>query len=218
VARLPLFPLGTVHFPGLVLPLHVFEPRYRALVDDLRVLPEEAREFGVVAIRAGHEVGADAVGALHEVGCSTLIRRLTMLPDGRSELVTVGERRFRLDAVHHDRPYLVGEVTWLPDDDPAPDADVELLVAAVQARFLAYRTLLTDEDAPELPDDPAALSYLLAASMLLEQVDRQRLLAVDRADDRLRRLLRLLHREALLVGTLRAVPAPDLARVAGSLN
>jgi len=106
-ARLPLFPLGTVLFPGLVLPLHVFEPRYRDLVRDLLALPAgQAREFGVVAIQRGWEVGAEAVAGdatapatsatltLHEVGCTAEIRQVTELPDGRFDLTTVGRRRF----------------------------------------------------------------------------------------------------------------------------
>ena len=86
--RLPLFPLGTVLFPGLVLPLHIFEPRYRTLVADLVALPEsEPRRFGVVAIRAGREVGADGVRALHAVGCTAELRQVQRHEDGRYDIV-----------------------------------------------------------------------------------------------------------------------------------
>ena len=101
-----MFPLGTVLFPGLVLPLHIFEERYRDLVRHLVALPADApREFGVVAIRQGWETlpaagpattaPASAAVTLHEVGCTAELRQVTELPDGRFDIVTVGRRRFR---------------------------------------------------------------------------------------------------------------------------
>src|SRR4051794_6839646 len=94
--RLPLFPLSTVLVPGLVLPLHIFEPRYRQLVSDLEALPEDDREFGVVAIREGREVGAGSLRALYDVGCAATLQQVTQLPDGRSQILSTGARRFRL--------------------------------------------------------------------------------------------------------------------------
>ena len=89
--RLPLFPLNAVLVPGLVLPLHIFEPRYRVLVQALLELPEDAeRRFGVVAIRSGREVGADGVRALHAVGCTAELREVTPYADGRFDLVDRG--------------------------------------------------------------------------------------------------------------------------------
>src|SRR5262245_13729363 len=118
-APLPLFPLGTVLFPGLVLPLRVFEARYRTLVQDLSALPADvAREVGVVAIRRGWEVerngpggGSLSAGAtpdLYDVGCTAEIRDITEHPDGRYDLVSVGRRRFRLLHLMPDAgtPYL----------------------------------------------------------------------------------------------------------------
>ena len=91
---------GSVLFPGLALPLHIFEERYRLLVARLSEGEDDIdRSFGVVAIRAGHEVGASSVAALHEVGTTALLRRVTPYPDGRSDIVSVGARRFRLHAV-----------------------------------------------------------------------------------------------------------------------
>src|SRR5258706_10638783 len=114
--RLPLFPLGTVLSPGLVLPLHVFEERYRALVRDLVDQPDGTpREFGVVAIQRGwevdHHTGSSASLTLHEVGCSAQIRQVTEHPDGRFDLVTVGHRRVSLHANHYStQTYLCGPV------------------------------------------------------------------------------------------------------------
>ena len=128
--RLPLFPLGTVLFPGLVLPLHVFEERYRDLVRDLLELPEQDRRFGVVAIREGREVGADGVTALHEVGCVARLRQVTPYDDGRFDIVAAGVGRFRLTGLADGAAYATGLVEPLldqlgPADEAALQRDVE---------------------------------------------------------------------------------------------
>jgi Lon protease-like protein len=217
-ARLPLFPLGTVLFPGLVLPLHIFEPRYRSLIRDLMELPaDQSREFGVIAIRSGWEApaagGLTAGGSLslYEIGCTAEIRQITEHPDGRFDIVTVGRRRFRLtELVSDPAPYLVGEVDML--GEPAGDeAALDRLATTVLELFQRYITLMR-QDAPEvgeqLPDRPAVLSYLVAASAALSLEDRQRLLAADDAVLRLRAERSMLRRELTLLSRLRAVPAP----------
>jgi Lon protease-like protein len=218
--RLPLFPLGTVLFPGLVLPLHIFEPRYRALIRDLMDLPaDQTREFGVIAIRGGWEVPATSPGGLtaggsltlYDVGCTAEIRQINEHPDGRFDIVTVGRRRFRLAELASDpSPYLVGEVDLLTEatgDEPS----VERLATAVLELFQRYITLMR-RDAPEvgeqLPDRPAVLSYLVAASAALSIDDKQRLLAAADTAKRLRAERSLLRRELALLSRLRAVPAP----------
>lgn len=214
--RLPLFPLGTVLFPGLVLPLHVFEPRYRELVQDLLALPERARRFGVVAIREGREVGADGVTALYDVGCAAQLRSVQGHADGRYDLVTVGAGRFVLDALVPGRSYLTGEVTWLPDD--VGDAgEAAVLDPAVRRAFATYLAALVAAGAgevslPELPDDPLVLSHLVGATVLLDLDERQALLGARTGTVRLRAELQLLRREAVLIGLLRAVPSPLLTR------
>ena len=135
--RLPLFPLGLVLVPGLVLPLHVFEERYRVLVRDLLALPEQERRFGVVAIRSGREVGADGVRALHEVGCTAVLRRTQAYDDGRFDVVSTGGERFRLTGVQHDRPYLTGTVELLGDDIGPPD-EAAVLAAAVGPAYVDH--------------------------------------------------------------------------------
>src|SRR6201999_4541153 len=115
---LPLFPLSTVLFPGMRLPLHIFEERYRLLVAHLRTQPEP-RRFGVVAIRKGREVGADGITALYEVGGGATVRQITTRDDGRYDLATVGTDRFRLLLVDDSRPYFQGEVELLRDDAAA---------------------------------------------------------------------------------------------------
>ncbi|WP_091291206.1 LON peptidase substrate-binding domain-containing protein [Micromonospora halophytica] len=218
-ARLPVFPLATVLFPGLVLPLHIFEERYRTLIRDLVGRPAGApREFGVVAIRTGWEVAPAAGRAvpggevtLHEVGCTAELRQVTELDDGGFDIVTVGRRRFRIaDVDHAAAPYLTAEVQWLPEPT-GTDEVTELLAARVIAVFRQYLALVRpgeQEVSEQLPEDPTVLSHLVAATAALTVADRQRLLAVDDTAARLRAELRLLNREAALLRQVRAVPVP----------
>lgn len=212
-------------FPGLVLPLHVFEERYRLLVRDLLELPEDQRQFGVVAIREGREVGTDGVSALFEVGCTARLRRVEPYDDGRYDLVTVGAELFRLTALHEgtsDRPYLTGEVEWLPDT-AGNDDEATLLGAPVRETYSSYLDALGEAtgqqvQVPDLPADPLVLSHLVAATMLLDLADRQDLLEQPDGRTRLRKELRLLRREAGFLSVLTAAPAPELARTPYSSN
>jgi Lon protease-like protein len=221
--RLPLFPLGTVLFPGLVLPLHIFEERYRRLVRELRKLPEgPQRRFGVVAIRQGHEVGESGARALYEIGCTAEVHTIHELPEGRFQIVASGTRRFRLHEVDTVEAYPCGEVEFLPD---VAGADAQVPALAVNALFLAYqhalRGLRRDDDAegvPTLPSDPLVLSYLVAAAMVLDLPEKQTLLAQTDAAARLRAESVLLRRENHLIPTLRSLPAVDLTRADIGLN
>jgi uncharacterized protein len=124
---IPLFPLGTPLFPGVVLPLQIFEPRYRRLVHDLLALPEagDRRFFGVVAIRQGWEVEAVAPAeALYDIGCTARVQAVRPQPDGGFRVVTVGGERFRLldVVVGEDPPYLQAEVEWMVEEERAEEA------------------------------------------------------------------------------------------------
>ena len=221
--RLPLFPLGLVLLPGLLLPLHVFEDRYRDLVRDLLELPEGSRRFGVVAIREGREVGADGVTALHEVGVVAQLRRVTPYEDGRFDIVATGAQRFRLTGLADGAAYATGLVEWLPDELGTAD-EATLLDRAVRAAFRTYLSALAQArgddalDVGELPTDSLVLSYVVAASVVVDLEDRQRLLAEPDGVARLRAELALLRREATLLRTLTALPAPELARAPISPN
>jgi Lon protease-like protein len=124
---IPLFPLGTPLFPGMVLPLQIFEPRYRRLMRDLLALPEDSdrRFFGVVAIRQGWEVEQVAPAeALYDIGCSARVQVVSPQADGGFRIVTVGGERFRLldVVVGEDPPYLQAEVEWLSEEEAAEEA------------------------------------------------------------------------------------------------
>ncbi len=168
---LPLFPLGTVLFPGMVLPLRIFEPRYRTLVQRLVDQPEgSAREFGVVAIRQGWEVGTDAAHALYDYGCTASMRRVESYEDGGYDLVTVGNQRFRLgDVDNASEPYLVGSVDRLSEEF-GDAASATVLAGSVRRLYTDYLTALAGKQQPEmelsvpdLPDEPMGLSHLVRA-------------------------------------------------------
>ena len=229
---LALFPLGTVLFPGVLLPLHVFEERYRRLVRDLLEADHEQRELGVVAIREGREVGSDGAGgvrALHPVGCVARLRRVDPYADGRFDIVCVGTTRFRFvgdDPLDSSRAYLRGRVETLPEPagtDPLGAAE------AVRRQFDEYRRALgqapdgdgtdaRDDSGDPLPEDPHLLSYLVAATMVLDLRDRQRLLEAPDTTARLLAQSRLLRRETALLGHLPSLPGVELTRVAASPN
>jgi hypothetical protein len=210
---LPLFPLGTVLYPGLLLPLNIFEERYRRLVRDLLDGPEPWR-FGVIAIRKGRETGVDGISALHEVGCTATLREVAEQEDGGFHLVTVGTQRFRLTSLDSSMPYLQGEVELL-EEQVGDEAAAGLAAQAVQRGFRGYVEALGSRESaevtvPELPDEPLLLSYLVAASMILDLPVRQQLLAEPDAERRLGAERTLLARETTMLRSLTATPAPDL--------
>jgi uncharacterized protein len=218
---LPLFPLGTVLYPGLLLPLHIFEERYRQLIRDLLDGPEP-RRFGVIAIRRGRETGVDGISSLHEIGCTATVRQIQEHDDGRFDLVTVGTQRFQLAGLDHSKPYLQGEVDLLAEDTGDEPA-AGLAAQAVHGAFRAYLDALagrgvTQAAVPELPGEPAALSYLVAASMIMDLRDKQALLAEPDALHRLIAERALLSRETMMLRSLTSTPAPDLRNSPYSSN
>jgi len=219
---LPLFPLSTVLFPGMRLPLHVFEERYRLLAARLQAQPEP-RRFGVIAIRKGREVGTDGITALHDVGCVAEARQIAPHPDGRFDLATVGTERFRLLRVDDSLPYFQGEIELLPEEELSRDTAAEATPSAlafatrrVQAGFRAYLNALADRgggvvSVAELPDEPLLLSYVVGAAMIIDLAERQSLLAAPTALDRLRLERSLLVRESAMMRATTSRPAPDFA-------
>jgi Lon protease-like protein len=217
---MPLFPLSTVLFPGVPLPLHIFEERYRLLVRELIDLPpDHKREFGVIAIREGREVGADGVRALYPLGCTAMLRQVEQYEDGRYDIVTVGATRFTVQKVDTSGEFLRAEVELLPERAGDPGQ----LTPVVAQLFTEYLQLLGTArrmpiEPPDLPDDALLLSYLVAATVLLDLVDKQRLLEAPDSAARLRAEAELLHREIRLLRLLSAVPSPDALRTAASPN
>jgi uncharacterized protein len=186
-----MFPLGTVLVPGAVLPLHVFEPRYRALTRDCL---DGDGEFGVVLIERGSEVGGDDV----RTGVGTLARivEATELPDGRWFLATVGVHRIRVLSWLADSPYPRAEVHPLEDAPPGIGHGEQLdgTVAALR-RALALASELGETSVPatvELDRDPVVAAWQAVAAAPIGPHDRQRLLVEDDPVSRLRLLRDLL--------------------------
>jgi Lon protease-like protein len=137
--EIPLFPLHTVLCPGIVLPLHVFEDRYRALT---RHCLATGTPFGVVLIREGREVGADTTLALAGVGALVEIREAGRYADGRYDLLAAATGRFAIESVDPGRaPYLVANVTPL-DDEIGDEVRAERLAATAVRRFVRYLELM----------------------------------------------------------------------------
>lgn len=210
--RLPLFPLSTVLVPGLVLPLNIFEPRYRQMVADLEQLPEEEREFGVVAIREGREVGAGNLRALYDVGCAATLQQVTTLPDGRSQILSTGARRFRLLDLdlEAETPYLTGMVEWLDESDGELDPSLVLRSRALWARYTELLGGFGPQVVQDLPEDAGPLSYLLTTAVVMPLGQRQLLLAVASDAERLAGLNAFLHSEITIMSVVPSLPLLDV--------
>ncbi len=208
--RMPMFPLGSVLFPGQVLPLRVFEPRYRAMVRDL---VEADGRFGVVLIERGFEVGGGDVRS--DVGCVAQIVQLQPHPDGRFALVAVGVERLRVTRWLPDDPYPVAEVEIEADRpaDPGLDDRYRALVARIRV-VLALVAELGRPAAPatlEFVDDVGVGTFQVAAASPLGPLDRQRVLGAAGATERLALLEGLLAEEEAFLRAHVAMEAPPEA-------
>ncbi|WP_377639163.1 LON peptidase substrate-binding domain-containing protein [Oryzobacter terrae] len=208
---LPLFPLGTVLLPGARLPLQLFEPRYLELARRLAERAEEDRRFGVVLIRTGHEVGPESVRDLQGTGCEARVDAMALAegPVGTVvHLVATGVRRFRLEGLDETAgtPFTTGEVTWLDEPSAADDPEVAALAERTLHEHAAYLERLGASAEPvEAPLGQVA--YRVVERMVLDPVDRQRVLDGGDAATRLRTVLALLRREAAIVETFGALPS-----------
>lgn len=183
--RLRLFPLNAVLFPGAVLNLHVFEPRYKQLIQECI---ETGEGFGVALISEGAEAGDPDVTPC-DVGSIAEIVDVQPLPFGRYFISTIGRERFRILEIVEREPYLVAETECIEDDERA-DREVEALSEAVRGLFDQYQGMLLEfsgqETAVELPGDPLGASYLIGDTLQVAEPVKQRLLELDDAKARLR--------------------------------
>ena len=196
--KLALFPLHTVLFPGMALPLHIFEPRYRQMVNGCIA---KNTSFGVVLIRAGLEVGGRAEP--HPIGTSALVSQVERLPDGRMNIEAIGQERFRIIALHDDQPYLTGTVETFALQG-ANDLPARRSARALAPWLGRYLTLLgkaaeTPFDEQRLPHDPAAIAYLAAIVAQIPLMEKQELLAVSAAAELLERERVIYRRETSLL-------------------
>lgn len=179
IRDIPLFPLGTVLFPGMQLPLQLFEPRYLQMFKDIS---DADSCFGVVLIKEGIEVGEPAVP--FDVGTIARVVQHENTDDGRIVLMSVGEQRFRSIEVLQQRPYMTARVELLPADYASTtDAGPR-----VQEKFLEYARLvagMANEWVREVPfpDGPADLAYLVARNLEVSMAIKQGLLEMDTAEE-----------------------------------
>ncbi|HEY2985694.1 MAG TPA: LON peptidase substrate-binding domain-containing protein [Jatrophihabitantaceae bacterium] len=213
---IPVFPLDHVLLPGLPLPLHVFEPRYRQMLTDIEA---SHGGFGIVALSRGSETSADVDFA--KIGTLAEILEKEPYPDGSCDLLTVGSRRFRIvDVDSSAKPYLQAQVEWLSEDNGDLPADLALMVTALFGRYSQVLSDVSDRDRDvELVGDPVRLSYEVAARVQLPVSQRQKLLAMPTAADRLLACLIVMRREITLIEQTRSIPvALQAPRIVPALN
>ncbi|TIC88627.1 peptidase S16 [Nocardioides sp. GY 10113] len=218
--ELPMFPLNAVLFPGISLPLRVFEDRYRALVRHLLTIEDPAeRLFGSVAIREGYEVGDHGAQSLFRTGVRLQLTEVEENPDGTFDVIAVGRDRIQLDGLRAGSDYPVGQVTVLTE----PRAQVTPEVAArARATFTAYRAMVSEiaEDplSGDLPSDPEFLAWTLSAVAPLPMAERQQLLEATDAEERLVLVTDLLRGELEAMNVISSLPATEVARTRWSPN
>ena len=222
MTEVPLFPLNTVVFPGVVTPLHIFEERYRALVRELAGIDSVFdRVFGILAIREGYEVGDHGMQSAHRVGTLVQLTEVEAYDDGRFDIEVIGRQRLRVIESDSSGPFLRGEVELL--DRRGRARRPTRRPGCALATFEAYREQLSELRggpvlAGEMPSDPAYLSYALASTCLLTLPQRQALLEAETAQQRLGMLRRTLHEEMRAMRALPSLPATEVARTRWSPN
>lgn len=181
--RLRLFPLNAVLFPGAVLNLHVFEPRYKQMIGECL---ESGEGFGVVLIREGSEAGDPSVEP-HQVGSLAEIVEVTPLPFGRYYVSTIGRQRFRIREILSREPYLTVDADLI--DDSTDEAGLAQLKDDVRDAFLQYLNLVEQfgggEAAVDLPGDPQTTSFLVGDALQVADTIKQRLLELGSTKQRL---------------------------------
>jgi uncharacterized protein len=215
-----MFPLSTVLFPGVTVPLHVFEDRYRALVHHLLREDDPAqRIFGSVAIREGYEVGDHGSQSLYRVGVVLQLTEVEVQDDGTFQIVAVGRERMAIDDLDGSGEFAVASFHEVPDE-PVP-VPAELLDAA-RATFTAYRAAVAelrgDVFSGALPRDPEYLSWTLAALAPLPMAERQSLLEASDVATRLELVTQMLREELRAMNVIPSLPAIEVARTAWSPN
>jgi uncharacterized protein len=204
--ELPLFPLNAVLFPGMVLPLHIFEPRYQEMINHCI---EEDSAFGIVLIQEGLEVGSNATP--HPIGTAAKITRVERLADGRMNITVIGTQRFKILELVQGQSYLQGKVQLFPTLNGATRKAVEM-VQQVRPRVLKYVELLSKASKTELkldrlPEDPTTLAYLVAIALQINNADKQKLLELPGIPEMLDRERFLLSFEILLLQHMVATQA-----------
>ncbi len=209
--RIPLFPLPTVLVPGLVMPLVLFEPKYLKLAENLMEQDEAERYFGIVKT-IPKTVGTSDI-SINSIGTIAQVQSMDLMPDGKWDMVTVGNRKFRIIELYQDLAYLTADIELLPEETQADEPD-DLILSNALAAFDEYRSLLgvSIQDNEDLPTEGQTLSYLITAAAMFSLDEKQALLEMHSSSDRLQKITKILNREVAIISQLRCFPTyePDL--------
>ena len=191
IVEIPLFPLNLVLFPGMPLPLHIFEERYKAMIGDCM---RYNQPFGVSLIRSGQEVGSAAEP--FTTGTSARVLRSEILEEGRINIITKGERRYQIVEITQQEPHVAALVRYLDESVGEGFTGISPELIEEYTKLIQGLTTLSGGYTSEvtIPEDPVELSYMIAANLDAPTPVRQELLEVPTASDRLNRLIPLLKR------------------------
>ena len=207
--QIPLFPLNTVLFPGMQLKLHIFEERYKLMIN--RCIEGDS-SFGVVLISSGSEA-LGPIASPHEVGCSAKIIEVQRLPFERMNIVAVGHQRFRIQGIQRSSPYLVGDVRFFhpQDDDPRIMRACSKLLRPLIIKYLdilaAAEEIQFDPD--QIPRTPKSLAQVASILLQTDNAQKQEILAIESMSGLLRLLLEIYRLESVLLGIRLEPPDED---------
>jgi len=207
MVELPLFPLNTVLFPGMQLKLHIFEERYKIMINECI---EAQKPFGVVLIRSGREA-LGPIARPHDVGCSARIAEVQRLPFSRLNILANGQRRFRVKVIARTNPYMLGEVQYFSLQEDRPEV-IHHYGKRLRPLLIQYLNLLSSAeeirfDPDQIPHSPKSLAQVAAILLQAENAQKQELLSLGRLSSLLRQLVEIYRLETMLL-KIRLLP-PD---------
>lgn len=209
MATLPLFPLNTVLFPGMQLKLHIFEERYKLMINNCI---ESKEPFGVVLIKEGREVFGPLATPC-AVGCAAAISDVQRLPLGRMNITAVGQRRFRIKRIDRSKPYLRGNVEFF---SPAEDQPVLVnrYCRILRPLVIRYLEVLTSKesasfDPEQIPHRPRSIAQIASILLQTDNAQKQELLAMQSLSRLLLTLVKIYQLETLLLRVRLSPPGQD---------
>jgi Lon protease-like protein len=220
-SQTPLFPLNTVVFPGAVVPLHIFEDRYRQMMADLLSIPDPIeRRFGILTIREGYEVGDHGRQSLYTMGTLVQLNEVDEEADGTYQIEATALSRMQVLETSTEKEYLTGLVEVI--EEPRDTVPQEIVVQVTNL-FQRYRAHLSGVFGAQimsgsLPSDASYLSYALASECLLTLPQKQSLLEESDVETRLRRLHSYISGELRAMQAIPSLPATEVARTRWSPN
>ena len=209
MATLPLFPLSIVLFPGMQLKLHIFEERYKLMINNCI---EANKPFGVVLIRKGRE-SFDPIATPYAVGCTAAISDVQRLPLGRMNITAVGQRRFQIKSIDRNKPYLRGHVEYFMPADDQPEL-VHRYSSLLRPLVIRYLEVLSAEenatfDPEQIPSGPRAIAQIASILLQADNKQKQELLAMPSLSRLLHTLVEIYRLETLLLKIRLSPPDRD---------